>query len=113
MTSEKFVSDIRQQIIINGMEFYRRDFNTITESKDEAWQVALDIYHQLPNDKKDKFLGFIRLVISNSVSHFLGIIDGASFLNENRDEVILLDKETNQKLNDDLQDLFLEKEEDN
>jgi hypothetical protein len=39
------------------------------------------------------------------------IIDGSSYLNDTRDEVILADKSSKEKLNNFLQNIFLELEE--
>lgn len=113
MSPEKFVKDIREQIIDRGILNYKKTFESTDKSPDETWQFILSLYHSLSLNEREDLLNFIRLVMVNSTSHFLGIVDGASYLNENRDEVNLTDKSSGEKLNNFLQDIFLELEEDN
>ena len=111
MTPEKFVQDITEEIVNQDLLDYKKMLNSTIESPDKYWQAALNIYIHLPAGEKEYFLGFIRLIMVNTVSHFLGILDGTSFLNEDRDRIILTDKLTNERLNNFLQDIFLEMEE--
>ena len=110
MTSEKFIQDITEEIVNQGLNDYKNMFGSTTQSPDKYWQLALKTYNQLPEKEKEVFIGFVRLIMVNTVSHFLGILDGTSYLNKERDRLILLDKSSKEKLNDFLQDIFLEME---
>lgn len=47
----------------------------------------------------------------NTVSHLLGILDGSTYLNENRESFVLTTEQDDELINGSLQDIFLELEE--
>ncbi|WP_167375336.1 hypothetical protein [Chryseobacterium oleae] len=50
----------------------------------------------------------MRIVEINTLSHVLGILDGSTYVDEINDEFILTTESSNEKINEDLQALFLE-----
>lgn len=112
MEAIEFITAIRKRVIESDFKVYQELLNTTNEANDPVWNEALLIYNDLTNEQQESFLSFLRLIQVNAVSHFLGILDGSTYLNERREDFILKTERGNKPLNGNLQDLFLEIEED-
>jgi hypothetical protein len=71
----------------------------------------LSLFKNLTKEQKASFLNFSRLIQVNTVSHIFGILDGSTYLDESRQSFILKTETGEDIINGDLQDLFLEIEE--
>lgn len=111
MEVEEFVKEIRERIIQNDNNIYEEILNTKGDVKDLIWKESISIYQSLSIDQKKYFLQLLRLIQVNTLSHIFGILDGSTYLTEDNDGFILVEKSTNNIINGDLQDVFLEMEE--
>ncbi len=109
---EMFVKSL-YETIVSDKELYRNqlDSSNINKIKEEYLKQVLDIYINASEEKKNALIDFIKLVMIDTISNVLGIIDGSSTLNG-------CDAEIKLYLNDadtegELQDLFLEYVEEN
>lgn len=113
MDPKSLVSQLRTSVIEENLEIYRDLFeSTSTEGAiDPYWMRALSIYQGMTEDQRSVLFEIIRQVMSDTVSNVLGILDGVSTLDGADDELVLTAKNSGQLLSGDLQDLFLEAEE--
>lgn len=65
-----------------------------------------DLYRDLSPAQREALLGFCRQVMADTVSHVLGILDGSSYVPGR--PLFTLNSDDGQRLDGDLQDLFLE-----
>jgi hypothetical protein len=93
MDSETFVRQIRKSIIADNLASYK-DLFEMTAPKgasDPYWVRALSLYGSLEDDQKSVLFEIVRQVMSDTVS-----------------ELKLVTVNGKEKLNGDLQDIFLE-----
>jgi hypothetical protein len=107
----KFVTDIRSRVVQNDNIRYENLLESEKEINDSQWKEIVSIYRRLSKDEKNKFIDFLRLIQVNTVSHVFGILDGSTYLNEERETFQLISNSDQAVINGDLQDLFLEMEE--
>lgn len=112
MEAEEFVKKIRDRVIQKDHEIYEEILNTKEDVKDSIWKESIAIYRGLSDNQKKSFLILLRLMQVNTLSHIFGILDGSSYLSGEKEIFLLLEKKSNNILNGDLQDIFLEIEED-
>ena len=105
---EIFIRSLYRTIVKEGKSEYKGLFeNTkVEDATDKYWISALQLYDNLTEENREKLMGVIELVMIDTISSMLGIIDGSSTLSE-------CDAEPKLYLNDadtdgELQDLFLE-----
>ena len=111
MQSLKFVEAIRDRVIENNTRTYKDLLENTKDAKDPIWKEILPIYNNLTGEQKKSFLQFMRMVSVNTVSHIFGILDGSTYLNEENDRYNLSTESDGRLLNGELQDIFLELEE--
>lgn len=113
MTPELFIKKICRDIIADSLEVYKDLFdNTKLESAtDPYWQRVLPFYSRLSESEKELFLQVIRQIMVDTVSDFLGTIDGADVSDGSEEEVSLLLARSHVKISGGLQEIFLEMEE--
>lgn len=111
MEAVKFVESLRKSIIEDNLNYYVNTFkdSKTEEVKDPCWTKAITLFQSLNDEKKEVFFSIIRQVQSDTVSNVLGILDGSTYLNDGGTTFELIADED--KINGDLQDLFLELEE--
>lgn len=100
-----------ERVIDNDKAVYRNSFNHTAESKDPTWREILPLYKSMNKAQQESLLNFIRMIQVNTVSHLLGILDGSTYLNENRESFVLTTEQDDELINGSLQDIFLELEE--
>ncbi len=114
MKPEKFVSNIRQSILADNLIIYRELFNEteIDQATDKYWKEALQLYKKLDKDDQEILFKIMRQVTADTISNLFGVLDGVSWLEDQEDDFKLsIDNDKQEKLNGDLQDIFLEAEE--
>jgi hypothetical protein len=112
MEAVEFIKAIRQRVIESDYAVYQNLLGGADEAKDPIWKSILPVYKGLANEQQESFLKFIRLIQVNAVSHILGILDGSTYLNENKESFVLKTEAGGGTINGDLQNIFLEMEED-
>ncbi|WP_027634476.1 hypothetical protein [Clostridium hydrogeniformans] len=105
---EIFIRSLYKTIVQEGKNEYKEllDNTNVEEATDKYWISALQLYENLTEENKKKLMGVIELVMIDTISSILGIIDGSSTLSGCKTEPKLyLD---NIDTDNELQDLFLE-----
>lgn len=105
---EIFIRSLYKTIVQEGKSEYKEllDNTNIDDATDKYWISALQLYGNLTEDNKKELLEVIELVIIDTISSMLGIIDGSSTLSGcNVEPKLYLD---NVDTDSELQDLFLE-----
>lgn len=113
MEAIDFVKAIREIVVEDGLQSYRDLLDNTETASDITWKNILPIYNKLTAEEKESFLMFIRLVEVDTTSSLFGILDGSSYLSDDAENFQLNVESTGEQINGDLQDLFLEMEEDN
>jgi hypothetical protein len=111
MTSEEFVIQLRTMVVDEAIVLYRDLFvnTSIDDATDPYWKRAIALFATLPSEQQKVFFEVMRQVAVDTTSTILGVLDGDCAAGEIRD--LLLADEGGQRLNDDLQALFLGQEE--
>ncbi|ABO65806.1 Conserved hypothetical protein [Geobacillus thermodenitrificans NG80-2] len=115
MNKEEFVKLLHQSIIKENRNFYRDIFNNtdINEVTDPYWKEALMFYSELSDKNKEILFKIIEQVEVDAVSNILGVLDGVVSIGEEDIEFKVTINNNNEPINGDLQDLFLEYDEEN
>ena len=110
---EIFIKSLYETIVQEGKQDYKEllDNTNAEDANDKYWIKALQLYDNITKEDREKLMAIIELIMIDTVSNVLGIIDGSSTLNG-------CDAEIKLYLNDadtegELQDLFLEYVEEN
>ena len=113
MEAIEFVKSIREQVVDSDYSYYQTTLKNTDPNvaTDPTWKEALILFNALTEDQKVSFLKFSRMVQVNAVSHIFGILDGSSYLDTNNETFVLKTESNDEPINGDLQDLFLEIEE--
>jgi hypothetical protein len=111
MTDIEFVAALREQVVDNGHQNYLNIFKkSDPNATDTTWKNALSLYNKLEVDDQVSFLQFLRLIQAGTLAHVLAILDGCSYLTENREEFFLTTTDKSNILNGNLLDTFWEME---
>ncbi|REC41602.1 transposase [Chryseobacterium pennipullorum] len=108
MKPEEFVKILNKEVIEGNLELYKNLLDTTTEAQDPIWKGILPMYINFSKEEKDVFLKFLRIVEINTLSHVFGILDGSTYAEGIDDNFTLTTELDNEKVNEDLQNLFLE-----
>lgn len=113
MNAESFAKQIRKSIIEDNLAIYRDLFASTSPdgASDPYWKRSLALYGNLTEEEKAVLFEIIRQVMSDTVSNFMGVLDGVSTLEGADDELVLSTREGGEEISGNLQDLFLELEE--
>lgn len=113
MKKEEFIKKLYDSIVRENKVIYTDLFNNtkIEEVTDDYWIEALKFYDGISEDSKEVFFKIIKQIEIDAISNFLGILDGTVTLGDEIIDVDVLFKENQEKINGDLQDLFLEYDE--
>lgn len=111
---DRFASSIYINVIKENMAVYKEIFMTTPreEVTDEHWKGSLSLFDALSESQKEILFSIIKQTAIDTVSNILGILDGSTPMQEFEDDLTLLYGTKAEKINDDLQSLFLEKAED-
>ena len=115
MTPETFVTQIRKSVIADNLAIYKDLYeSTPPESaSDPYWVKSLNLYASLDEEQRAVLFEIMRQTMSDTISNLFGVIDGVSTLEDADEELKLLTADGNEEMSGDLQDLFLEQEEEN
>ena len=113
MTSEDFVSHVRSAVVQENPAIYKDLFESTTPetAHDPYWKRALTLYRSLNETDRAVLFEIMRRVTVDTVSNLFAILDGVSSLEGLREEFVLTSRSDNMRLNGNLQDVFLEAEE--
>ena len=118
MTSNELVLSLRKTIITDNIEYYKDVFeNTKPEMiKDRLFFRIYSLYQSLSQEQRSTVIELVRQVQVDTLSNFLGILDGSSTLSGYKGDFLLAYYENEPQniqnnLAGDLQDIFLEIEE--
>lgn len=111
MEPQEFVTAVRARVIANDNEVYQKLLTSANGATDPVWQDVIKIYRDLGSDQQALFVSFLRLIQVNTVSHIFGILDGSTYLSDESESFILKTENGDDLLNGDLQEIFLELEE--
>ena len=113
MKPEAFASKLRESVVQQNMAIYRDLFATtsINSLSDLYWKRALALHASLTPEQRSVLFEIMRQTMVDTVSNVFAILDGISSLDGSKEDFILASKTDPQKINGNLQDLFLEIEE--
>ncbi len=115
MKPEDFVKKIRESILDENVGIYKDLFNStsVDEASDEYWKEALRFYGKLNSEERETLFKIIRQVSVDTISNLFGVLDGVTCLDDQGEDFTLtIGDDGKGKINGDLQDIFLEIEED-
>ena len=106
--NEIFIKSLYKTIVQEGKGEYKSllDNTRVGDATDKYWISALQLYDNLKEENREKLMGVIELVMIDTISSMLGIIDGSSTLSGGDAEPKLY--LNNVDTDGELQDLFLE-----
>lgn len=113
MTPQEFVSCIRREVLEQNLALYHQNLNrslSPANAQEVHWPRMAELYQSLNEEQRLQFIEGIRLVMVDTLSNVLGILDGSTLLEKHRDYFHLTYGEEPQKLNGELQDFFLSSE---
>lgn len=115
MNTDLFIKSLYNSSIKEDGGIYQNLFlNTdINEVRDPYWKDALKMFSDLSDENKDILFKIIEQVQVDTVSNVLGILDGVVSWQGQDIEIKMTIEGSNEKVNGDLQDLFLEYDEEN
>jgi len=108
MKAEEFVKILNRDVIKGNLDLYQNLLENTNEATDPVWKGILPMYINFSREEKEVFLKFLKIVEINTLSHVLGILDGTTHADDIKEDFILITENKNEKINEDLQDLFLE-----
>ena len=108
MKSEELVKILNRDVIQGNLELYQNLLETTNEATDPVWKGILPIYINFSREEKEVFLKFLKIVEINTLSHVLGILDGSTHADGIEQDFSLTIENDDKKINENLQDLFLE-----
>ena len=113
MKAEYFVEKLRQAIIEENDVIYRDLFNNTDEAEAtyEYWKKALALFRSLDSDNRETLFKIMRQVSVDTLSNVFGVLDGVSAVEDVDEEFKLTTDVDSEVINGDLQDIFLEMEE--
>jgi len=113
MTPQDFVRQIRSSVVEENLFLYK-DIFTSTDPQtatDPHWKPALTLYGKLDSEDKNVMFDIVRQVMVDTISNVFAVLDGVSQLDGQVCEFSLTSNSGSQRINGELQDRFLELEE--
>ncbi len=108
-----FVNLIRELVIEENTATYRDLFTNTDPCKasDEYWIEALALFNKLDKEDKATFFKVLRQIGVDTTSTILGVLDGVSYTGDPDNQFLLTTLKSSGPINGELQDVFLEQEE--
>jgi putative transposase len=115
MNAKTFAVELYESIVNDNLRLYQDLFNNTDTStvKDQYWKEAIGFYRSLSDEDKVVFFKVVKQVEIDTISNVLGVLDGVVSMSGFNDEIDVMLRKNQEKINGDLQDLFLEYDEDN
>ena len=113
MKPEDFATQLRDAVVQQNATIYKDLFAStpIDSASDPYWKRALALHAALTPEQRAVLFEIMRQTMVDTVSNVFAILDGVSSLDGSRESFVLNSKTDPQKINGNLQDLFLEIEE--
>jgi hypothetical protein len=111
MTPNQLAQALKAEIVDANVAIYRDLYRTANrgDAIDPYWAKAFATFDRMEADDKDVLLEIMRQVAVDTVSNVLGVLDGSSSLPGVEEDFHLATKrDSSARLNDGLQDAFLE-----
>lgn len=110
MTPEKFVSQVRSTVVDQNVAIYKELFESTAPeaASDLYWKRALTLYRSLGEADRLVLFEIMRQAAVDAVSNIFAILDGVSAIEGLPESFSLMAVSDHQKINGNLQDLFLE-----
>ena len=107
MKPGNFTSKIRDVVVQQNAAIYKDLFvsTPISSASDPYWKRALALYNSLTLGQREVFFEIIRQTMVDTTSNIFAILDSET------EDFALVSKTDLRKINGNLQDIFLEKEE--
>jgi len=107
MKAEDFTEQICKRILNENTDIYSNllENTDVNEATDVNWQKVLEVYQKLEESERNRFKGFVRQIITDTISSTFAVLDGMTWLENQTDDFVLSHSKT--KLNGNLQDIFL------
>jgi len=114
MTSEELVKKIRSSVLDENQAISKDIFQStnINDASDLYWQQALGLYEKLDDAEREIFFRIVHQTTVDTISNMFGVLDGVSTLEGFDGGFVLTLENEEEQLNGELQDIFLEIEED-
>jgi hypothetical protein len=108
MNKKLFIEKLYELVTKENMDIYKDLFNNNCsgDALDPYWKSSLAMYEKMSEESKKVFFNIIRQIEIDTVSNILALLDGVTVLEGQDGDFVL--KLGDEKLNGDLQDLFLE-----
>lgn len=112
MTPEDLAASLMRDIVDENVAAYRELFThtSLSDATDPYWQQALTLFASLSEQQRAVFFEVIRQVSVDTVSNVLGVFDGVNMI-KGGDAGFTVIYGRDQKMNGDLQSLFLVEDE--
>jgi hypothetical protein len=115
MNSIDFVKEVRKVVLEENFTIYKdlfenSELSTVTNN---YWKEALSFFHKLDADSKKIFFEILRQIEVDTISNIFGVLDGVSRLEGQQENFKLVTENSTEAINGELQDRFLELEENN
>ncbi|MEO6992963.1 MAG: transposase [Lacunisphaera sp.] len=113
MKPEDFARQFRDAVVQQNAAIYKDLFTStpINSASDPYWKRALALHAALTPEQRAVLFEIMRQTMVDTVSNVFAILDGVSSLDGCKEDFVLASKTDPQKINGNLQDLFLEIEE--
>ncbi len=108
MTADELVEVIHKEASADVIKKYLK-FLDGSDGEDPKWNLFKKIYRDLELSDQSDLIDVLRFAQSDSISSILSILDNQTFPNVQKEDLVLLHGE--EKINGDLTDIYLEKEE--
>lgn len=112
MTPKSFAAGLMHDVIEENVSIYRDLFSKTSAAgaSDPYWKRALALFNSLTEEQRSVFFEIVRQVEIDTTSNILGVLDGVNPI-EGAEPGFTLLSGSGQKLNGDLQSLFLVEDE--
>ena len=113
MTPQEFVRQIRSSIVEENLFLYKDIFKSTAPhtATDAHWKRALTLYGKLDSEDQNVMFDIMRQVMVDTISNVFSVLDGVSQLDGQVGEFSLTSNSGSHQINGELQDRFLELEE--
>lgn len=113
MNPEELVKQIRKSVIEENLDVYKQLF--VETNPDDAtisyWKEALSFFNSLEDKGKNTLFKIIRQVEVDITAHVLGVLDGTTYLEKQEEDFELRMEGSDDLINGELMEIFLEAEE--
>ena len=107
MNDKKFVDAIYSELLEKNFSQYKHSLLRPVNADKDSYARARNSLALLSDDQKNDVIDFLKLVIADSASVLLGALDGVHFPDDlEGDFIVTVDGE---EIQGDLQDIFIEK----